>query len=155
MAKQNAGKIFEFQIINSIPNYMYKLRLKDISVRFKNDTNPCDMIVFYDGRFYMFELKSTKNSSLPFANIHYHQFKDLELADKIEGLHAGFLIEMRKYNETYYLPIKKALDYVENSGRKSFSIDFLRENGIKIRQTLKRTRYTFDMEKLITEDLGE
>ena len=101
----------------------------------------------------MFELKSTQNASLPFANIHHHQFKDLELADKVEGLHAGFLIEMRKYNETYYLPIRKALDFVENSGRKSFPISFLREHGIKIEQTLKRTRYNFNMEKLIVEDL--
>lgn len=153
MAKQNAGKIFEFQIMNSIPNYMFKLRLKDTVMHFKNDTNPCDMIVFYDGRFYMFELKSTQNTSLPFANIHYHQFKDLEMADKVEGLHAGFLIEMRNYNETYYLSIKKALDFVENSGRKSFPISFLREHGIKVEQTLKRTRYSFNMEKLITEDL--
>lgn len=153
MAKQNAGKIFEFQIMNSIPNYMFKLRLKDTVMHFKNDTNPCDMIVFYDGRFYMFELKSTQNTSLPFANIHYHQFKDLEMADKVEGLHAGFLIEMRNYNETYYLPIKKALDFVENSGRKSFPISFLRKHGIKVEQTLKRTRYSFNMEKLITEDL--
>lgn len=153
MAKQNAGKIFEFQIMNSIPNYMFKLRLKDTVMHFKNDTNPCDMIVFYDGRFYMFELKSTQNTSLPFANIHFHQFKDLEMADKVEGLHAGFLIEMRNYNETYYLPIKKALDFVENSGRKSFPISFLREHGIKVEQTLKRTRYSFNMEKLITEDL--
>lgn len=153
MAKQNAGKIFEFQIMNSIPNYMFKLRLKDTVMHFKNDTNPCDMIVFYDGRFYMFELKSTQNTSLPFANIHFHQFKDLEMADKVEGLHAGFLIEMRNYNETYYLPIKKALDFVENSGRKSFPISFLREHGIKVEQTLKRTRHSFNMEKLITEDL--
>lgn len=153
MAKQNAGKIFEFQVMNSIPNYMFKLRLKDTVMQFKNDTNPCDMIVFYDGRFYMLELKSTQNTSLPFANIHYHQFKDLELAAKVKGVHAGFLIEMRNYNETYYLPIDKALDYVENSGRKSFAISFLRENGIKVEQTLKRTRYSFNMEKLITEDL--
>lgn len=153
MAKPNAGKIFEFQVMNSIPNYMFKMRLKDTVAHFKNDTNPCDMIAFYDGRFYMFELKSTQNASLPFANIHYHQFKDLELYSRVDGVFAGFLIEMRKYNETYYLPIDTALKYVNESGRKSFPISFLRDNGIKVEQTLKRTRYSFDMETLITRDL--
>lgn len=153
MGKQNFGKIFEVQVLSSVPAYMYKLRLKDTVMRFKGDTNPCDMIIFYKGKFYMLELKSTQNTSLPFDNIHHHQFEDLEIASKVEGIHAGFLIEMRNYKETYYLDINKALEYVKNSGRKSFSISFLRENGILVEQTLKRTRYGYNIEKLITQDL--
>lgn len=153
MGKQNFGKIFEVQVLSSIPSYMYKMRIKDTVMRFKGDTNPCDIIVFYNGRLIMLELKSTQNTSLPFDNIHFHQFQDLEIAKKVEGIHAGFLIEMRKYKETYYLDIDKALDYVKNSGRKSFAISFLRENAIRVEQTLKRTRYGYNMEKLISQDL--
>lgn len=153
MGKQNFGKIFEVQVLSSVPAYMYKMRIKDTVMRFKGDTNPCDMIIFHDGKLFMLELKSTQNTSLPFDNIHYHQFQDLEIAGKIKGIHAGFLIEMRKYKETYYLSIDKALDYVKNSGRKSFSISFLRENAIRVEQTLKRTRYGYNIEKLITQDL--
>ena len=151
--QQNYGKIFEVQVLSSVPAYMYKLRIKDTVMRFKGDTNPCDMIIFHNGKLYMLELKSTQNTSLPFDNIHYHQFQDLEIASKVEGIHAGFLIEMRKYKETYYLDINKALEFVKNSGRKSFPISYLREHGIQVEQTLKRTRYGYNIEKLITQDL--
>lgn len=154
MGKQNFGKIFEVQVLSSVPSYMYKMRIKDTVMRFKGDTNPCDMIVFHGGKLHLLELKSTQNTSLPFDNIHYHQFQDLEIAGKVEGVHAGFLIEMRNYKETFYLPIDKALDYVNNSGRKSFPISYLREEGIKVEQTLKRTRYGYNIEKLIVEDLA-
>ena len=154
MGKQkNYGKIFEVQVLSSVPAYMYKLRIKDTVMRLKGDTNPCDMIIFYNGKLFMLELKSTQNTSLPFSNIHFHQFQDLEIASKVEGINAGFLIEMRNYGETYYLDINKALEYVNTSGRKSFSITYLRQNAIKVEQTLKRTRYGYNIEKLITQDL--
>ena len=97
------------------------------------------------------ELKSTKEASLSFNNIKNHQIEGLYNASKVSGLKAGLLIEMRKYEETYYLDIEKAVEYIGLSERKSFSIDFLRENAIRVNQAKKRTRFTFDIEELLNK----
>lgn len=147
--KQNPGKLFEQQFLKSVPEDYFKLRIKDDTMHFAKVNNPMDILLFHKGRLYALELKSTQQASLPFGNIHEHQFNDLLTLSSIEGIHSGFVIEMRKYEETYFLDIKNAIAYKENSGRKSFDIAFLRETGIKIPQTKKRVRFTFDVEHMI------
>lgn len=152
---KNYGKIFEEQIKKSVSPDMYYLRIKDSAMRFKGDSNICDCFIFYNRTCFMLELKSSQETSLPFGNIKEHQFNGLMDAGKIDGIEAGLLVEMRRYKETYFVPIKDAMEYKNSTTRKSFSRDFLIEKGIKLEQTLKRTRYVFNIEKLLNDILNK
>lgn len=151
MAKKNFGKIFEEQIKKSVSPDMFYIRIKDSTMRFKGDCNICDCFIFYNRTCFMLELKSSQETSLPFGNIKEHQFNGLLNANNFDGIKAGLLIEMRRYNETYFIPIQDAMEYKSKTKRKSFSMEFIREKGIKLNQQLKRTRYIFDVEKLLNE----
>ena len=152
---KNYGKIFEEQIKKSVSPDMYYLRIKDSTMRFKGDSNICDCLIFYKRTCFMLELKSSQEASLPFGNIKEHQFNGLMDADKTDGIVAGLLVEMRRYKETYFIHIKDAMKYKENTTRKSFSRDFLIKKGIKLEQKLKRTRYVFNIEKLLNDIINK
>lgn len=158
--KQNPGKMFEQDFLKSIPSNVFKLRLKDDTLKFKNVTNPADIIMFGEIHplktleltteksnkiLFLLELKSTKEKSLSYANIKQNQFDGLYDASKIDGILAGFVINFRCVNETYFLEINKAIQYKDTNCRKSFPIEFVRQNGILIPCKKKRTRYTYDI----------
>jgi len=151
MAKQNQGKKFEQDILNSVPKNVYKHRIKDSTMRFKGDNNVCDMFLFKDDTLYMLELKSTKASAIPYTSIAPNQFEGLLIASEFLGIKAGFLFNFREYEETYYIDIKEAIEFKNTSNRMSYPIKFAREKGIKIDQTLKRTRYRYDVNKMIND----
>ena len=52
MAKQNPGKKFEQDVLNSVPKDVYKHRIKDSTMRFKGDNNVCDMFLFKEDTLY-------------------------------------------------------------------------------------------------------
>lgn len=151
MAKQNPGKKFEQDVLNSVPKDVYKLRIKDSTMRFKGDNNVCDMFLFKEDTLYMLELKSTKASAIPYTSIAENQFEGLLIASEFLGIKAGFLFNFREHKETYYVGIKDAIEFKNTSDRMSYPIKFAREKGIKINQTLKRTRYRYDIEKMIND----
>lgn len=64
---------------------------------------------------------------------------------------AGFLINFRNTdNNTYFISIDNYMMMVNNINKKSFNIRDLSENGaIEIYSTKKRTRYTYDIQKMI------
>lgn len=150
MAKQNPGKKFEQDVLNSVPKDVYKHRIKDSTMRFKGDNNVCDMFLFKEDTLYMLELKSTKASAIPYTSIAENQFEGLLIASEFLGIKAGFLFNFREHKETYYVDIKDAIEFKNTSNRMSYPIKFAREKGIKIDQTLKRTRYRYDIGKMIT-----
>ena len=150
MAKQNPGKKFEQDVLNSVPKDVYKHRIKDSTMRFKGDNNVCDMFLFKEDTLYMLELKSTKASAIPYTSIAENQFEGLLIASEFLGIKAGFLFNFRENKETYYVDIKDAIECKNTANRMSYPIKFAREKGIKIDQTLKRTRYRYDIGKMIT-----
>ena len=150
MAKQNPGKKFEQDVLNSVPKDVYKHRIKDSTMRFKGDNNVCDMFLFKEDTLYMLELKSTKASAIPYTSIAENQFEGLLIASEFLGIKAGFLFNFREHKETYYVDIKDAIEFKKTSNRMSYPIKKKREKGIKIDQTLKRTRYRYDIGKMIT-----
>lgn len=151
MAKQNPGKKFEQDVLNSVPKDVYKHRIKDSTMRFKGDNNVCDMFLFKEDTLYMLELKSTKASAISYTSIASNQFEGLLIASEFLGIKAGFLFNFREHQETYYVDIKDAIEFKNTSDRMSYPIKFAREKGIKIDQTLKRTRYRYDIEKMISD----
>ena len=95
------------------------------------------------------ELKSTKQKSLPFNNIKNNQLIGLCNASKYPGVQAYFVINFREIEETYSIEAVKIKEYMENTDTKSISLDFCRENGLKIEQELKRSRYRYNLNALL------
>lgn len=125
--------------------------------------NLCDFILYKYPTLYLIELKSSKGKSIPFSNIAEHQKEGLAEAGKIKGIKAGFIINMRDIEETYFIEAGVLKEYVDNnielfevtegkSGRKSIPIEWLKENGTLIPQEIKITRYTYDITPLIEEE---
>ena len=65
----------------------------------------------------------------------------------------GFLINFRnKNNDTFFISIDDFLDMTKELNKKSFNIDDLKaNNAIPIYSTKARTRYTYNIGKLIKE----
>lgn len=69
------------------------------------------------------------------------------------NLVAGLIVNYRnENNDTFFITIEKFVNMINSLGKKSFNIkDLLNNNAIKISSTKKRTRYTYDIKKLIEE----
>lgn len=136
----NVGKLFEQDFKNSCPDNVLIMRLKDGSF----GTNPCDFIVFKKPYFFMFELKTTKLKRLPKDMVRPHQLKSLNIANTLEGVVGGFIVNFREVNETYFMDGRKMYKLFEEENLKSISLDTFRKEGYRIPQQLKRVRYRYD-----------
>ena len=117
-------------------------------------TNICDYIVFDDitRTLFLWELKSTKNTSVPLTMIRQNQIDGLLEASK-HNLVAGLIINFRnEYNDTFFITIDEFVDMTSSLNKKSFNVKDLESIGaIRIESTKKRTRYTYNIENLIKE----
>lgn len=151
MVAKNEGKMFEEDFIKSVPENLFHYRLRDLpfhltrNAKYEVNNNIGDFFIMNDNLFIL-ELKSTALSSYPFSNSRENQIKGLAKASTKDGVICGFVINMRKFEETYFLYIDDYIDLLENSGRKSISIDDLRLRGIRIYQIKKRVRFKYDLE---------
>lgn len=109
--------------------------------------------MFKNPILYLLEFKSSKGTSFSFTEkiIHKHQIEDLKKASIYENIIAGFVFNFRKYNETYFVHIDDFIDFKENSGKKSINRDDCEKIGLKINQTLKRTRFLYHIGTFIKE----
>lgn len=145
------GKIFERDFLNSFPDNIFVQRLKDDTMKFKNVLNCCDFIAYNSPYLFLFELKSTKLKSLPFNNISKYQIDTLYDYSKQKGVVSGFVINFRSNTySTYFVSADSMYSYYYNSdGRKSFSLEWVNENGILLPVTLIRTRYRIEISHIL------
>jgi len=158
MAKKvKHGKRFEEDFIKSVPDRCDVTRLKDgggwsnaTNMRFTS-SNPCDFIVFSkqftgseEGTMYKLELKTVKGKSLPFSNIKQHQLDSL-CDSWNKGVGAYFVVNFREVNETYLIPAPDMAVLIELSERKSLALAMARKLYMKIEQTIKITRWRYDL----------
>lgn len=149
----NAGKKFEEDFKKSVPDKWFYYRFKDGSaawggndkVRFQS-SNICDCMMYNGDYLYLCELKSHKGKSIPFSCIRTNQVEEMCKALK-KGATAIFIFNMRFVNETYIVYADEVKDFMDNSPRKSIPIEWMKENGDLLGQTLKRTRYRYNIEK--------
>lgn len=156
MAK-NPGKKFEEDFIKSVPGRCDVTRLKDAggwsnatNTRF-SISNPCDFIIYSQpedemdqGRFYKLELKSTKGISLPFANIKDSQLKSL-MDSQEKGVLAWFIVNFRQVNETYAVAAHLIAGLIAKGDRKSLPLVYAQKNCLLIKQSIKITRWRYDL----------
>lgn len=144
MAK-NMGKVFEEEIKASIPPDFYTERYKDDTAGFKGVANPADYRLYKYPYTFLLELKTHKGKSLPIDKIKENQIQGMYKAVQHKGIYAGFLINFRELEETYYITVQDAVDFINSKERKSIPVEWCRENGVKIEQQKKRVRYTYDL----------
>lgn len=148
--KQNPGKQFEKDFYASVPPDIFVYRMKDDSLGFAGVRNPCDFILYKTPNIYLLELKSHKGKSIPFTAIQSNQIESLYRFSFIDGVVAGFVLNFRDVNETYFVDAVFAYHFYKAGERKSYSLDWVRDNGILIPQELKRTRFKYDLSSLLS-----
>ncbi|WP_353957859.1 Holliday junction resolvase RecU [Lysinibacillus sp. G4S2] len=94
-------------------------------------------------------MKSHKGKSIPFGAIQSYQIESLYRFSNIDGVKAGFVFNFRDVNETYYIEAVSVYHFYNGRERKSFSLDWVKENGIAIPQELKRTRFKYNLSNLL------
>lgn len=158
---KNSGKQFEEQIYYSFAEDLFVYRIADSSSSWNSSNdqrksrftmkNPCDFLVYssISKKLLLLELKSCKGKSCPFSNIKIHQIKKLYEYSKKNGVDAYFIFNFRDVNQTFAITANKVHDFYEKAERKSFSLEWCRDNGILIESKLKRIKYSYDMSVLL------
>ncbi|MCT4544542.1 MAG: Holliday junction resolvase RecU [Vallitalea sp.] len=159
MAK-NAGKQFEDDFKASIPKEVFYYRFRDGTANFngqKNENvrfqqyNICDCLLYKGNRLFLLELKSTKKKSVPFSMIRKTQIDQLLKASPHKNIIAGFIFNFREHEETYYLDVITIKNYIDTADRKSFPIDWVRDNGVLIQQRKLVKNYRYNVQDFINE----
>lgn len=163
----NVGKKFESQFKKSllkdnfyvvrIPDPPQSFNQSDKQLRFSNK-NPFDLIAFKNKTLYCLELKSNNSTSFSIQtnkdekgkNIKLHQIEGLKEASEYEGVIAGFILNFRKINKTYFIDINNFLEYFNNTSKKSINEDDIKTHrGILIPQKLIRVNFTYDFMNIV------
>lgn len=165
MANKSTGKIFEEEIKASIPPDFFIERYKDDTAGFYGVSNPADFRLYKYPLTFLWELKSHKGKSIPLTKIRESQLKGMRNANNHTGIYCGFILNYRDLEETYYITFSVlASEYytvnakgefeIKPNGRKSVPVDWCRENGVRIEQTKKRVRYSYDLRSWLNRYFG-
>ena len=156
------GKKFEMDFKKSIPEDVWFYRFKDGTANFagkQNDnvrfqaSNICDCELYLDGLF-LFELKSHLGKSLPHSqfmtgdNTKIKHMNEMTAAMAF-GICAGVLINMRDVGETFFMYADHIIEHINSSGRKSISLDYMRDHGYRLKAEQKRVRWRYDVHDLL------
>lgn len=168
----NAGKSFEHQFQKSLlKDKFYTLRLIDPPSSFGKDStkvrfsakNPYDFLAYKFPFLFCLELKSVIGTSVSFqtedeaeqkqntsANIKWHQTKSLLEATKYFPVNAMFIINFRKTNNTYAIPVKDFVSFITSVGfnKKSINECDCGMIGTLIPQKLNRTTYYYNFKSI-------
>lgn len=114
-------------------------------------TNICDFMAhnYFKGETLLLELKSTQAKSASFTNIKKNQIIGLYNAGQFKGTRCFFIFNFRSVEETYAIEAGLVKKYMDSTDKKSFSIEWVRQNGIRILQQKIRTRYKYKVENLL------
>lgn len=162
----NAGKDFEQQIKASIPPDVYELRIKDPAASFASPdslrfspNNPFDYLLFRSPTLFALELKTTTGAisfhrdddpARKSVMIKKCQIEGLRKAAEHDGIAAGFLLNFRESEATYFLPIADFLAFRAQSAKKSINEkDIIELGAFVVPQVKKRTKYSFDITSML------
>lgn len=162
----NAGKDFEQQIKASIPPNVYDLRIKDPAASFASPdslrfspNNPFDYLLFRSPTLFALELKTSTGAISFYCDdaparksvmIKKCQIDGLRKAGEHVGIAAGFLLNFRESEATYFLPISDFLTFRAQNTKKSINEkDLIALGAFLVPQTKKRTKYSFDVNAML------
>lgn len=166
---RNIGKQFEDNIKNSIPKNVYLYRPPDQAQAFDMSSaklrfsrhSPADFFIFdgYKNMFIALECKTfqgscsierTKNDK---GIIHLYQVESLNTINAYHRATAGFLLDFRKSDNTYFLSIDDYNVLQRSISKKSFNEqDMLKYcSPILLKKIKLKVNYRYDMENLLIE----
>jgi recombination protein U len=154
MAKDE-GKIFEAEIKSSFPSDFFIERYKDDTAGFYGVSNPADFRLYKYPLTFLLELKTHKGKSIPLAKIRDNQVQGMHKAVQHKGVYGGFILNYRELEETYYISVQLVVEFINAGERKSIPVSWCRENGIRVAQTKKRVRYSYDIASLLGRYFNE
>lgn len=101
---------------------------------------------------FLIECKSTKCTSMSNNMLRQNQIDGLLNASE-HNLVAGLILNFRnEYNDTFFLSINNYVSMMKHINKKSFNIKDLEKHGaIRIDSEKKRTRYRYNIKKLVGE----
>jgi recombination protein U len=152
--RHNDGKKFEEDFRKSTPPEVFVHRVKDAGSDKQHlfgVRNECDFIVYYQPWLHLWELKSHKGQSIPFGALTDTQLAALAEHGTKPGVKTAFIFNFRDLEETWYVRAWRVRAFVLSGGRKSFPVDWCRQVGKRVDQQLVRTRYRYDVDKLLRE----
>lgn len=161
----NPGKDFERQWISSLHPNVFCQRLSDpaasfsspASLRFSNK-NPFDFLLYRYPHLYALELKSrigaisffTPDAPDRSVDIKKWQIEGLKKSAEHQGVISGFVLNFRDKAHTYFLPISAFLSFSGSTSKKSINeSDVISLGAYLIPQTLKRTKYAYDIDAFL------
>lgn len=170
----NSGKIFEQEIKDSITMYnkthlnnVFFFRIQDNASGFGGSQNtrftmrpPFDCFIYYRPDLYALELKSIGGTSISFdLEENNREIKSSQINELLNcgnyNINAGLLINFRKYEKTYYIPICSFVKYVSDGefNKKSINIEDISKmkNVSIIEQVKKRTKYYYKICEFIKD----
>jgi len=178
----NKGKEFELAFADSAKEQgIFCHRLKDTDLSFNGNPmssfttkNPCDYFLFGNtdengkGNLFAIECKSTKYMSMSIEvgpektkgnkMIKNSQIQSLIKLSFYDGIKAGFVLnfrdEERNLDDTYYMSIRDFVRFLDETQKKSINKTDCELRAIKVKSTIKRTHYRYDVEKMI-KDIAE
>jgi penicillin-binding protein-related factor A (putative recombinase) len=105
-------------------------------------------MTFYREDFVDKENKDKKHTFMVKRN----QIAGLTESAKFKGIISGLILNFRKTNHTYFIHINDFNSMVKNLDKKSFNEqDVISNQGYLIEQTLKRVKYTYNIQKFISD----
>lgn len=105
----------------------------------------------YKGKYIDYEAKETKSkTALSLRNIHPHQIEHLKNIHNHSGI-AFLIVRFVTLNETYLLPAKNFINFLNTSDRKSIPIEFFRTDAYLIKDGY---RPRIDYLKIVDELIG-
>lgn len=156
----NAGKQFEQDFRKSIPERVFFYRFRDGTAAWKvqentrfQQSNMCDCMIF-NGILYLLELKTHKGKSIPFSAIRENQITELSKASTYPKIIAGFVVNFRDAEKTYFATAPKIEYFMSHEERKSIPLIWFEENGTLIQQKRLRVHYRYDIDKFLTENVN-
>lgn len=128
-----SGHAFEKKIQhNAKAQHVFCHRIKTRMSGFANDNEPGDFIIAGKGSTILVEAKSTQENSFAFSLIRPNQYLGMLEASSHETVYGGLLIEMRKFNQIFYLPAEELQKHMV-AGKKSLDLTNLEEYAIVYR----------------------
>ena len=125
-----SGHAFENKIQhNAKAQHVFCHRIKTRMSGFANDNEPGDFIIAGKGVTLLVEAKSTQENSFPFSLIRPNQYVGMIAASSYDTVYGGLLIEMRKHNQIFYLPVEEFQEHMK-AGKKSLDLTNLKEYAI-------------------------
>lgn len=151
----NAGKQFEQDFKNSVPNNIFFYRFRDGTASWGNQentrfqqSNMCDCMMFSDALF-LLELKTHKGKSIPFSAIRQNQVTELSKASTYSKVIAGFIVNFRDAEKTYFTSATKIEYFMAHEERKSIPMAWFEENGTLIHQKRLKVHYRYGIQEFL------